>query len=332
MLYLLVLLSLLSSFCSVVGFNFIVLANRFPVVSQVDKPTNLSGVAEHVFQELWNWVNKIPQRNIVYFVVGILFQLGGVGSGILALQYGPQTLRASLASVPIVMNMVVSLFYITRERRESLLVRRNVPNVLFLLVITTGLVLGSVSFFHTDSFESYDTLPTTIAAQVRSLDSVIFLAVMGGVALAGLGLAFFLFDRLRRLALLCILATLDGTFSALATTFFKVALHFIGQSGFEADVAWFVIAGLYASLFQIIAMFTGAAEHRDTLTQVYITVFTFVFIVVSLVSGGVVFDEFAYFEGSQVAMFSSGIAVSFLSLVGWGVWNLRSSRKDIRGE
>ena len=301
-LYLLIVLSLLASPFSPIGVNFIKAAALQPPGSR------------------WQYI---------FGTLGILSLAIGTALDIASLQFGPQTLKATLSAAPILINPFVICCFARRtprgEEKESFVPNpkvesrcHKVNNVIILLFLTAGLVVSALSFVLTGSFNNYDFGADAIYLRITSTDAIVFQAVAGVLAFILAGLFCFSYSIMSGIV---VLAASAGVFSVVGTLCFKAALHFIG-SGYITQMIMYGYGGLLATIMQLLAFFASIGLHkRETSTQVYITIFTMTYIIGSLISGGVVYDEFDYFVYTQWISFSIGLGCSFAALIAWGIIN-----------
>lgn len=276
------------------------------------------------------------------FWLGVSLQFASFVLGLVALLFGPPSLKASLSALPIVLNLFVSMLFSKCCINDLTSKKYWGQDIALMLLLTAGMSLSCSSFFVAEDASnaagnSTSTLATktlltdatgegaaALIAQIRSPLSlaiqivVLFLAVL----LAGYTIGNHATANSKKY----LMPLAAGTFSAMSFHFFKCAVVLLAD-------AWSPLVWLYAiwtllctvmGVLTVFASLNALDEHYES--QLFITVYTISGTLWSVLLGGVVFSDFAEFQAASWGMFGAGLGVSLLALVVWAY--LRSKRQD----
>lgn len=302
MFILLIIFALVSNLFSVVGFNCYKLAVFFP-----------------------------SKKQAIFVTLGLLFQATGIVFDILSLQYGPQALKAAVSASPIILNVPIGHFmdkFIpgqdkNKTQRKTKCTSYLFLDIVFIVLLSGGLVMCCMSFFLVDSSSVYEMTAQDVLLYVTSPVSVVFQVIFVLIALIGGILACSIPGSV--LHMIIILPLFAGIFSMLGSLFIKTCLHIL-TSIYAIEMVAYGYAGAVAMASQlVISLLCVSMYEKNTPTQIYITIYTSSYIILNMTSGGVVYGEFTDFKTEQWAMLISGLVISIGSLIGLGLNNRRKS-------
>lgn len=304
MLFLLVIFTIISNVFSVIAFNL------YKMVS-----LNLS---------------RYPFR-IVSF--GIVLQIIGTILDILSLQYGPQSLKACISTLPMLINLFIEpcidrCFQKNQKKNNLLFIftspfqlkyKQSKCTVILTLFLVAGIIISGLSFFVTTSFQNYDVSYPVVVSLVTSTHAIVYQIVLGifGYFLGCIFCCFFK-SNIQTIIILSLWASISSSLTAL---FLKTTLHLLYSPYSELMVTYGALGLYFIMLYAILLVSTIYFHKKNTPTQIFITIFTSFYIIINLLSGGIVYNEFNYFVTEQWIMFSVGICLSLISLLLLGIIN-----------
>ena len=303
MLYFLFIFSIIASLLSTVGFNVLRISALHPKNS-------------------WN--------QLFLMLFAFFLQAVGVGFDIASLQFGPQNLKAVLSSLPILINpfIVYSLSCFlpknqktkTEETEKGKFCPHYILDFCALSFLALGLVITSLSFILYDAFTDYYITPDDTFALVTSPKAIVFQVFLGICGLVCV--TFFAFSScnycVQKTATLSIAS---GFFDALGSLCIKNALQMLGSDKTVAITIFSYIGIVSCLIYVSVLLHIASLYDANTSSEGQITLFTITYITSSMLSGGVVYEEFSTFDFNQWLIFGTGICFTFLALAAWGMIN-----------
>lgn len=257
----------------------------------------LSLVASGIFTVA---INLIRQKK---FLWGVVCLTTGASLDVVSLQFGPQSMKAIISPLPILINIVLERYIFKDGNSPG---ARGARNIILLLLMVVGCVISASGFMISPLIYEYASSPNETYTHVTSVTSLSFIAVLAVAVYTSM----LCVDKLPTMSV----PIITGLSATLTMVFSKAALHFFGTI-YVGEVVGFVYGALCSTLAQLIILKLCMVKFQGV--QMYITIFTLVYITLGTLSGFFIYRENALFSDIHWIMFGIGTGMSIIALVTW---------------
>lgn len=261
---------------------------------------------------------KEATHSIALSALGLFILLSAGGVDIAAISFGPQSLKGILGTLPIVLNIPITyLFYFTCNKHNNAL-QFTKWDILLNILITICISISAGSFFYDQDYIDYTLLPNTTFLLTTQPDAIVYQTVTPSVTIILTFIAVIYAPIGHNIA---VNAWIAGMYSSLLILYAKIAQHYVSDASYQRSTSVYIIGALYALCMLASILYNSAKLHTNIIqTQEHIASFTISTTIWNMLSGGVVFDEFADFSTEQWLLFGFGIVPALILLLVWLVY------------